>query len=128
MRKVVGTLAVAATLAACSAGVRLWIRVSNPNPFGFTLSTLAGTLRLEGANAATGDFPVGLPLAARGDSVIPLDLSITLTDVPRLAAVLGRAATGAPIGYELDGTIGVDARRLGQPTFGPMRLVPASCA
>jgi hypothetical protein len=41
------------------AGVTLWIRVTNPNPFGFTVSTLDTTLLLEGQRAATGDFPLG---------------------------------------------------------------------
>jgi hypothetical protein len=34
-----------------------------------------------------------------------------------------RAATGQPLAYELEGTVGIDAGRAGQPTFGPMRLV-----
>ena len=40
-------------------GVRLWAKVTNPNPFGFTLATLDGTLFLEEARAAT---VVGEPL------------------------------------------------------------------
>lgn len=97
--------------------------MSNPNPFGFTLSTLDTTLLLEGQRAASGSFPLGLPLTAGGTSLVPLDLSIGFADLPGLARVLGRAAAGAPIGYELDGTVGIDAGRLGQPTFGPMRLM-----
>jgi len=33
------------------AGVRLWARVENPNPFGLTLSTLTGSLHLEGSSS-----------------------------------------------------------------------------
>jgi hypothetical protein len=44
------------------AGVRIWLAVTNPNPFGFTLSTVNATLLLEGNRAAGGDFPLGLPL------------------------------------------------------------------
>ena len=49
------------------AGVRLWTRVSNPNPFGLRLGTLKGTLYLEDSRAADADFPLGLPLAAGGN-------------------------------------------------------------
>ena len=105
------------------AGVTLWLEVTNPNPFGFTLSTLQTTLLLEGSRAATGDFPLGLPLAAGQTTVVPVDLSISFADIPGLAGAVRRAATGQPIDYQLDGTVGIDAGRFGQPTFGPMRLV-----
>ena len=104
------------------AGVTLWMRVTNPNPFGFTLSTLNTTLLLEGSRAATGDFPLGLPLTAGETSLVPIELSISFADVPGLANALRQAATGTAVAYELDGTVGVDAGRFGQPTFGPMRL------
>ena len=105
------------------AGVTLWIRITNPNPFGFTLSTLDTTLLLEGQHAATGNSPLGLPLGAGQESVVPIDLTISFADLPGLANVLRRAASGQPLGYQLDGTVGVDAGRFGQPTFGPMLLV-----
>ena len=105
------------------AGVRIWAKVLNPNPFGFTLSTVKGTLLLEGTRAATGDFPLGLPLAAGQESVVPLDLAISFADLPGLATVIKRAATGQTLAYQFDGTLGVDAGRLGQPTFGPMMLM-----
>jgi len=104
------------------AGVRIWLEVTNPNAFGFTLSTVNATLALQGSRAATGDFPLGLPLAAGQPSVVPLDLSISFADVPGLAAVARQIATGGTIDYQLDGTVGVDAGRLGTPTFGPMPL------
>ena len=105
------------------AGVRLWMTVKNPNAFGLTISTLQTTLLLENSRAATGDFPLGLPLGAGQVSEIPVDLSISFADIPGLASVIRRAAAGEPVGYQLDGTVGVDAGRLGQPTFGPMLLV-----
>ena len=105
------------------ATVRLWTDVSNPNPFGFTLGTLDGTLFLEGSRAAVADFPLGLPLAAGQRSTIPIDLSISFSDLPGLADVVRRAARREPVEYRLDGTIGVDAGSLGQPVFGPMTLV-----
>jgi hypothetical protein len=104
------------------AGVRIWLEVTNPNAFGFTLSTLAATLLVEGTRAATGDFPLGLPLTARQQSVVPLDLYIDFADVPGLASVVRQLATRGSVGYQLDGTVGIDAGRLGTPTFGPMRL------
>ena len=105
------------------AGITLWIRVTNPNPFGFTLSTLDTTLLLEGQHAATGNFPLGLPLGAGQESVVPVDLTISFTDLPGLANVVRRAVSGQTVAYQLDGTVGVDAGRFGQPSFGPMLLV-----
>lgn len=104
-------------------GIRLWATVSNPNPFGFTLGTLQGTLFLEGAQGATADFPLGLPLQAGQESEVPLDLSISFSDLPGLARVAQGAARSEPIEYRFEGTIGVDAGRLGQPVFGPMTLL-----
>jgi hypothetical protein len=105
------------------AGVRLWVKVTNPNPFGFTLSTLQGTLFLEDARAASADFPLGLPLAASAVTTIPIDLSVDFTELPQLAGVARRLIANQPVGYRFDGTIGVDAGRLGAPVFGPMTLV-----
>lgn len=103
--------------------IRLWTEVTNPNPFGLTLGTLDGTLFLEGGRAASAAFPLGLPLRPGEQSVVPLDLSISFADVPGLADVVRRAARRETIAYRLEGTIGVDAGRLGQPVFGPMTLV-----
>src|SRR5574339_1273133 len=55
-----------ASLPTGGAGVRLWTRVTNPNPFSLTLGTLRGTLHLEDSRAADVDFPLGLPLRAEG--------------------------------------------------------------
>lgn len=104
------------------AGVRLWLKVTNPNGFGFTLSTVNAALLLEGGRAADADFPLGLPLSARQESVIPLDLAISFSDLPGLAGSLRKLAVGGSVPYELEGTVGVDAGRLGTPTFGPMLL------
>lgn len=104
------------------AALRVWARVSNPNPFGLTLSTLRANLQLEGARAATGDFPLGLPLRAGEDAEVPLDLSLSFADLPRLADAIRGAASGRPLAYSVNGTIGVDAGPLGRPTFGPMHL------
>jgi len=109
-------------LPAGGAGVRIWLEVENPNAFGFTLSTLAATLALEGRRAATGHFPLGLPLGAGQQTVIPIDLSISFADLPALAGSLRRIASGDTVAYALDGTVGVDAGRFGTPTFGPMPL------
>ena len=106
-----------------AAAVRLWSEVTNPNPFGLTLTTLDGTLFLEGARAADAAFPLGLPLGARQQSIVPLDLSVDLSDLPGLADVIRRAARREPVAYRLDGTIAVDVGRLGQPVFGPMTLL-----
>jgi late embryogenesis abundant protein len=108
---------------AAGATVRIWTDVTNPNPFGLTLSTVDATLLLEDVRAARAEFPLGLPLQARETSTIPFDLTVSFTDVPRLANVLRQAASGQGVAYQLEGTIGIDAGRLGQPTFGPMTLL-----
>ena len=105
------------------ATVRIWTTVTNPNPFGFTLSTVDATLFLEDTQAADTSFPLGLPLQARGTETIPLDISISFADIPRLAGALRQAARGQAVNYRLEGIMGIDAGRLGQPTFGPMTLL-----
>jgi hypothetical protein len=105
------------------AGVRLWARVTNPNPFSLTLGTLRGTLYLEQSRAADVVFPLGLPRAAAGNTTVPIDLTISFANLPGLADTIGRAASRQPLAYRLEGTIGVDAGRLGQPVFGPMTIL-----
>lgn len=105
------------------AAIRLYARVQNPNPLGVTLSTVRGGLLLEGRQAAAVDFPLGVPLEAGAETLVPIEVGISFADVPGLADVLTRAVTGSPVRYRLDGTVGVDAGLLGQPTFGPMTLL-----
>jgi hypothetical protein len=105
------------------AAVRLFARVENPNPVGITLSRVVGTLALQGRSAAQVDFPLGVPLQAGGDVLVPMDLVLDFSDVPALADVLMRAVTGQAVSYALDGTVAVDAGLLGEPTFGPMALL-----
>ena len=105
------------------AAIRLWTRVRNPNAFGLTLTTLRGSLFLEGSRAAEADFPLGLPLPASGSEVIPLDLRVSFADIPGLAGAIRLAVAGDPLAYRLNGTVGVDARQFGTPTFGPMDLL-----
>jgi hypothetical protein len=66
---------------------------------------------------------MGLSLGAGQESVVPIDLSISFAALPGLADVVRRAASDQPLAYRLEGTIGVDAGRLGTPTFGPMTLL-----
>jgi len=105
------------------AGVRLWTQVTNPNAFSLTLGTLRGTLHIEDTRAADVDFPLGLPLRASEQTTIPIDLSISFADLPGLANVIRQAINREPLLYHLEGTIGVNAGQLGQPTFGPMTLL-----
>ena len=81
------------------AAIRLYTRVRNPNQFGVTLSTLTGDLFLQGSRAAEADFPLGLPLTAGADTVIPLDLRVSFADIPGLADAIRRAVAGQPLGY-----------------------------
>jgi hypothetical protein len=108
--------------AAGGATVRVWTTVTNPNPFGFTLSTVRATLLLEDVEAADADFPLGLPLQAGQSETIPLDLTVSFANVPRLASAIREAVSGGRMNYRFEGTVGVEAGRFGQPTFGPMVL------
>jgi LEA14-like dessication related protein len=110
-------------LGTSGAGVRLWTRVTNPNPFGLTIGTLRGTLYLEDVRAADAEFPLGLPLGAGGEHIVPIDISIRFSDLPLLSGAGRRILQRESVGYRLDGTIGVDAGRLGEPVFGPMTLL-----
>jgi hypothetical protein len=101
------------------ATLRIWTRIENPNGFGLTLARLAGNLFLEGAQAAEVDFPFGLPLEARGEAVIPIDLNISFADVPGMVDAAQRILLQNRVGYRLDGTVSVDAGAFGQPAFGP---------
>lgn len=105
------------------AAVRIWTKVKNPNSFGLTLGTLRGTLFLEGARAATADFPLGLPLRAHGEDVVPLDISVSFRDLPGLGQAVTRALSRQPVQYELEGTIGVNAGGFGEQVFGSMELL-----
>lgn len=103
--------------------IRLYARVSNPNPIGLTLARLAGTLALEGNRAADVNFPLGLPLPAGGETEIPLDIEVGFANLPRLAELVPNALSRGSLGYSLNGTVSVDAGVLGQPSFGPMNLL-----
>ncbi|HET7322217.1 MAG TPA: LEA type 2 family protein [Longimicrobiaceae bacterium] len=108
------------------ASIRLWAHVDNPNPVGIVLSALSGSLALEGTRAADVSFPLGLPLPAADDTVIPLDIAVSFADLPGLANVVQRAFTQGTVDYQLRGTVAVDAGLLGTPTFGPMSLLSGS--
>jgi hypothetical protein len=101
------------------AAVRIWARVENPNPVGLVLSGLTGNFFLDDTRAAAVNFPLGLPLLASRDTVIPLGLSFRFSDLPGLANVATGLITRSAVGYRIDGTITVDAGVLGQPSFGP---------
>lgn len=102
-----------------SATVRLWTRVTNPNSFGMTLSALDGRLALEGEDLVDVELPLGLPLLAAGDTIVPLDLTFGFESFAALGSVATSILTRSEVSYELTGTLGVDAGPLGEPTFGP---------
>jgi hypothetical protein len=101
------------------ATLRIWTRVRNPNAFGLTLAALRGNIFLEDTRAGQVDFPLGLPLTASGDTIIPLDINISFADVPGLIDVAQRIVARNLVAYRLDGTVTVDAAPFGQPSFGP---------
>jgi hypothetical protein len=105
------------------AQIRLWAHVTNPNPLGLSLSAVQGALALEGTKAANVDFPLGVPLLAGQDTVIPLDINVSFSDLPGLADVAARLVTRSSVNYRLDGTVTVNAGALGSPRFGPSKLL-----
>jgi hypothetical protein len=110
------------------ATVRIWTNVRNPNAFGFTLARLAGSLFVENSRAANVDLPLGLPLVAQRDTVIPIDVTIRYSDLPGLADLASRLLTRSSVAYRLDGTVTVDAGVFGQPSFGPNTIVRGDVA
>lgn len=110
------------------ASIRLWANVRNPNPLGISLAALDGFLALEGTRAANVSFPLGVPLLANQDTIIPLDVTIRFSDLPGLADVASRLLTRSSVAYQLDGTVTVDAGVLGQPKFGPSTLLRGDVA
>lgn len=108
------------------ASVRLWSEIGNPNDFSLTIARLAGDLFIGDAEGVAVDFPLGVPLVAGGDTIVPLDVSIDFDDLPALAEAAFDALTSGSIPYRLDATIGVDAGVLGEPTFGPSTLLRGS--
>ena len=106
------------------AGVRIWTRVTNPNTFGIRLGSLKGTLFLEESRAADADFPLGLDLGAGADTELPIDISVSFRDLPGLADVARKVFARQAVPYRLEGTVGVDAGRIGRDMlFGPMTLL-----
>lgn len=105
------------------AALRLWAHVENPNGFGLRLTEVAGDLRVADADAIDVEFPLGLPLVAFQDTIVPLDVSIGFDDLPSLGRIARAAIVGERLDYRLDGTFAVDAGRYGQPRFGPWTLL-----
>ncbi len=107
-------------------GVRLYARVQNPNAFGLTLTHLAGNLFLEGQRTANVDLPLGLPMRAAQDTVLPIDLSVSFADIPGIVTTVQAALARNTVAYRLDGSFAVDAGPFGQPSFGPQTLFGGS--
>lgn len=102
-----------------TATMRVWAQVTNPNAFGLTLSTLDGMLALEGKDLIEVSLPLGLPMLAAADTVIPLDLTFGFESLSALGKVATTVLTRDALDYELKGKLGVRAGPLGEPTFGP---------
>jgi len=110
------------------AAVRVYARVENPNSFGVRIASLDGDLFLENTRAAIVDLPLGLPLLANQDTVVPIDIAVGFNELPGLADLAARALTRATLPYRLDARFTVDAGVLGTPTFGPETLLRGELA
>lgn len=69
------------------ATLRIWTRITNPNDFALTLSTLRGSVFLEDNEMAEVDLPLGLPLLAARDTVIPIDVGFGMPALSSLGAL-----------------------------------------
>jgi hypothetical protein len=105
------------------AALRLWAHVENRNRFGLRLTEVAGDLSIADAGVIDVEFPLGLPLVAFQDTVVPLDVSIGFDDLPALGRIARAAIGGERLDYRLDGTFAVEAGRYGEPRFGPWTLL-----
>ena len=105
------------------AALRIWAYVENPNGFGLRLTEVAGDLSIAEAGVLDVEFPLGLPLVAFQDTVIPLDVSIGFDDLPALGRIARAAIGGKRLDYRLDGTFAVEAGAYGEPRFGPWTLL-----
>lgn len=106
-----------------AAAVRLWAVVENPNPFGVALSDVEGRLHLEDRPGPRASFPLGLPLEAGQDTVIPLDLTLSLEDLPEIADAVRSAVLRGALDYRLEGSFTVEGGRFGRARFGPQDLL-----
>ncbi|HJU87658.1 MAG TPA: LEA type 2 family protein [Gemmatimonadota bacterium] len=105
------------------AALRLWAHVQNPNGFGLRLTEVEGDLAIADAGVIEVEFPLGLPLVAFQDTVVPLDVSIGFDDLPALGRIARAAIGGERLDYRLDGTFAVAAGAYGEPRFGPWTLL-----
>ncbi len=101
------------------AAIRIYAHVENPNTFGLNLTRLAGDLFLESTRAADVSFPLGLPLTAQQDTIIPIEIGLSFSELGDLADVVTRIFTSNQVNYRLDGTLSIDAGAFGEPSFGP---------
>ena len=122
-RSTVSLLAPSFTRPEGGLAIRLWMETDNPNPFGVTLSEVSGTLWLEDEEGPEADFPLGLPLEAGQDTVVPLDLTLGFGEVPTLADAIRRAVERGALAYRLEGSFSVRAGRVGPVRFGPETLL-----
>jgi hypothetical protein len=105
------------------AALRLWAHVENPNGFGLRLTEVEGDLSIADAGVVDVEFPLGLPLVAFQDTIVPLDVSIGFDDLPAIGRIARAVVVGDRMDYRLDGTFAVEAGRYGAPRFGPLTLL-----
>lgn len=94
--------------------VRLNLNLSNPNSFALPLRGLGYQLKLNGKNFISGSSPQSVDIPASGDSALSIDVSANLLSMFSDIQSLGVLA-GAPIDYELSGSVGVFSQGLKLP-------------
>jgi late embryogenesis abundant protein len=104
--------------------VTLATRVLNPNTFEVTLQRLKGTLYMEERKVGTADLRPSRVLKAGADTQMEIDVVVDFSGEPTVETIVRRAREHQRMHYRLEGTISLDASRVGSGmVFGPTTLV-----
>lgn len=94
--------------------VRLTLDLDNPNAFMLPLRGLGYQLKLNGKSFISGNSAESVDIPANGSSALSIDVSADLLSLFNNIQSLGILA-GAPVNYELSGSVGVLSQGLKLP-------------
>lgn len=94
--------------------LRLNLNLDNPNGFALPLRGLGYQLKLNGKSFISGTSPTSVDIPASGSSAVSIDVSANLLSMFSDIQSLGVLA-GAPVDYELSGSVGVFSEGLKLP-------------
>ncbi len=87
------------------------VGVDNPNPVGISLASLDYDLKLQGSSFLRGDQPMGMQLAAKGNSQVQVPVRLGFQ---QLSNSYARLKNAREVGYELDMGMGFEVPLLGR--------------